>query len=496
MKVKLVDLQIYDNLKTKPYKHQIECFKYGKEHDKFLLADEQGLGKTREAIDIACYKKKHFDYKHCLIICGVNGLKYNWLNEVHTHSYEDAYILGQRMTKHGISVTSNEDKLADLENIDELPYFIITNIETLRYKIKTGNKIKVRGKLKDEIKYPISEKLKELRPKINMIVADECHKMKNPESEQGEQFLSTYADTMIAMTGTPIMNNPLDLYIILNWLGYEEHSFYQYKVHYCRLGGYGGYEIIGFKHLDQIQDILDKMMLRRLKSDVLDLPEKIYITEYVEMSTKQTKIYNEIRNELLCNVDLIAATVNPLSELIRLRQATGYTGILSSTVQESAKLDRLEELVSDTIENGQKLIIFSNWTSMTDIIEQRLSKYKPKCITGKTPEKLRNDYVTDFQTQSNSKILIGTVGAMGTGLTLTAATTVIFFDEPWNRAIRDQAEDRAHRIGTILPINIYFLLTKNTIDERIHDIVETKGKISDALIDNKLDVNTINYLLS
>jgi SNF2 family DNA or RNA helicase len=133
---------------------------------------------------------------------------------------------------------------------------------------------------------------------------------------------------------------------------------------------------------------------------------------------------------------------------------------------------------------------------MTDIIEQRLSKYKPKCITGKTPEKLRNDYVTDFQTQSNSKILIGTVGAMGTGLTLTAATTVIFFDEPWNRAIRDQAEDRAHRIGTILPINIYFLLTKNTIDERIHDIVETKGKISDALIDNKLDVNTINYLLS
>jgi SNF2 family DNA or RNA helicase len=327
-------------------------------------------------------------------------------------------------------------------------------------------------------------------------VADECHKMKNPESEQGEQFLSTRAETMIALTGTPIMNNPLDLYIILKWLGYEEHSFYQYKVHYCRMGGYGGYEIIGFKHLDQIQDILDKMMLRRLKSDVLDLPEKIYITEYVEMSTKQTKIYNEIRNELLCNVDLIAASVNPLSELIRLRQATGYTGILSSTIKESAKLDRLEELVSDIIENGQKVIIFSNWITMTDAITERLSAYKPNCITGKTPEQLRNDYVDAFQTNQSSNILIGTIGAMGTGLTLTAATNVIFLDEPWNRAIRDQAEDRAHRIGTILPINIYFLITKNTIDEKIHNLVEAKGKISDAVIDNKIDVNTLNYLLS
>ena len=481
--------------KTKPYKHQEECLKYGEEHEKFLLADQQGLGKTKEVIDIACMLKEEYGYEHCLIICGVNGLKWNWANEVAIHSNEQAYILGTR----GKKIGSNADKLEDLNNIDNLPYFIITNIESLRYKVKTGNMVRKRvgrkTKMVEEVVYPITDKIIELcsKEKIDMISADECHKMKNPDSEQGEQFLRISAETQIAMTGTPIMNSPLDLFIILKWLGYEEHSFWQFKSHFCRLGGYGGYEVVGYKNLDQLQNTLDKMMLRRLKSEVLDLPEKVYKVEYVEMGSKQRKIYNEVYDDIKKNIDKIISSTNPLSQLIRLRQATGYTGILSSTIEESAKLDRLEEIIEDIVADGEKAIIFSNWTSMTDEVEKRLKKYSPLVITGETSEQLRDLYVRQFQNDSSKKVMIGTIGALGTGLTLTSANNVIFLDEPWNMALREQAEDRAHRIGQNKSVNIYFLLTKGTIDERIHTIVEEKGEISDYIVDKE---ETINYLLS
>ena len=211
------------------------------------------------------------------------------------------------------------------------------------------------------------------------------------------------------------------------------------------------------------------------------------------MGSKQRKIYNEVYDDIKKNIDKIISSTNPLSQLIRLRQATGYTGILSSTIEESAKLDRLEEIIEDIVADGEKAIIFSNWTSMTNEVEKRLKKYSPLVITGETSEQLRDLYVRQFQNDSSKKVMIGTIGALGTGLTLTSANNVIFLDEPWNMALREQAEDRAHRIGQNKSVNIYFLLTKGTIDERIHTIVEEKGEISDYIVDKE---ETINYLLS
>ena len=169
-----------------------------------------------------------------------------------------------------------------------------------------------------------------------------------------------------------------------------------------------------------------------------------------------------------------------------MRQATGYTGILSSSIKESAKLDRMEELVDDAIENGKKVVIFSNWTQMTDIIYNRLhQKYPLSLITGQTADNVRQVNVNEFQ-EGSSKIIIGTIGAMGTGLTLTAGTVLIFMDHPWNRALYDQAVDRCHRIGQNNNITIYNLITKNTIDERIWELVQRKGLISDAIVDGKV----------
>lgn len=470
--------------KTKPYEHQIAAFNYGLVNDKWLLGDEMGLGKTKQVIDIAVAKKLQKGYKHCLIICGVNGLKWNWANEVKTHSNEEAWILGQRKKNGKIVIGSNADKLDDLKHLNSISaYFIITNIETLRSA---------------EIVAQI-ESLCALNA-IQMIAFDECHKAKNPTSQQGKGILKTKAETMIAMTGTPLMNTPLDLYIILKWLGYEKHSFYQFKNHYCVMGGYGGYEIVGYRNLDELQSELDNIMLRRKKETVLDLPEKTYIDEFVEMTPKQEQIYKEVTAQIKANIDQIKMANNPLAELIRMRQATGYTGILSSSIKESAKLDRMEEIVDEAVENGKKVVIFSNWTQITNPAFERLSKkYSGVMITGETKDNDRQEYVNKFQNDKRTKFIIGTIGAMGTGLTLTAGTVEIFLDEPWNMALKEQAIDRCHRIGQQFNITVYTLLAKDTIDERINALVEKKGKMSEILVDGKIqgDKNAlINYLLS
>lgn len=456
--------------KTQPYEHQIVGFNFGLNNDRWLLGDEMGLGKTKQVIDIAVAKKFQKGYKHCLIVCGVNGLKWNWKNEVEVHSDEQACILGQRIQRGKIIIGSNADKLTDATLLATNPaYFIITNVESLR----------------DEA---IAEQLQKLckSGEIGLVAFDECHKAKNPGTQQGKGILKLQAETMIAMTGTPLMNNPFDLYIILKWLGYEKHAFGAFKRHYAEFGGFGGYEVVGYKNLDELQEQLDAIMLRRKKEEVLDLPEKTYIDEYVDMTDKQAKIYKEVSSEIKQHIDQIKMANNPLAELIRMRQATGYTGILSSEIQESAKLDRMEELVEEAVENGNKVVIFSNWTQMTRVIQQRLCEYSPAIITGEVDDNSRQQMVDLFQNDDRCKVIIGTSGAMGTGITLTAGTVEIFLDEPWNMALKEQCVDRCHRIGQKNNLTIYTIMCKDTIDQRIHELVEKKGAMADILVDGKI----------
>lgn len=474
--------------KTDCFKHQKEGFKYGMMHDRWLLGDDQGLGKTKQAIDIAVAKKQFYNFSHCLIICGVNGLKWNWAKEVTKHSDETAYILGQRVRKrtNELYIGSTKDKLYDLEHLDEIKsYFIITNIETIR---------------DDDIHDQIVKWLhSDTSCKINMIVADEVHKMKNPSSQQGHAFISLDADVRIALTGTPLMNSPLDLYIILRWLGYEKHAYYTFKNYYAVFGGYGGYQIVGYKHLDELEEQLQSIMLRRLKKNVLDLPEKTYIDEYVDMTKKQAIIYKEIKAEIKSNIDMISVAPNPLAEMIRLRQATGYTGILSSQIQESAKLDRMMELINDARSNHQQVVVFSNWSQITNEVCNRLyGTYTFVSITGDTKDSDRQKNVDAFQ-DGRAEILVGTIGAAGTGLTLTAGTVIILLDEPWSMALREQAVDRCHRIGQNNNVTIYTIMAKGTIDERIHSLVYEKGEMSDKIVDGQISPmskrEVLDYLL-
>lgn len=474
--------------KTKPFPHQLDGIRFGLNHDRFLLCDDQGLGKTLQIIDLVeCLGDK---VKKALIICGVNSLKYNWREEVSKHSNEKGYVLGTRYRKNGKEyLGSTKDKINDLSNLPDHKY-IITNIETLRLGAKKIGKYKY--------DFPIANKIKELcnDGTIGLIAFDECHRAKDSTSLQGKAMLEISAPHMIAMSGTPLMNSPIDLYFPIKWLGYENHSLFEFKRHYCRLGGYNDAEIMGYKNLDELRSLVDQIMLRRLKTEVLDLPDKIEKLEYVEMSSKQSKLYLEVQQNTKTLIHQIRMSNNPLSMLLRLRQVTGWCGIIDESIQESAKMQRMIELVEDIVSNNQKAIIFSNWTSITEVAVKLLSKYNPAYITGDVKQEERMNEVDRFQNDVRCKVIIGTIGAMGTGLTLTSAQNVIFLDEPWTKALKNQAEDRAHRIGTKGTVSIITLMCKDTIDDRIHDLIEKKGKMSDALIDGKLSLEDINFLLA
>lgn len=481
---------------TKPYKHQMEGLIYGLEHESFLLGDDQGMGKTKELIDLAMCRKQTDGLKHCLIICGINGNKYNWADEVKIHSKEDSWILGTRFTKRPpikMIEGSTKDKMEDLNNIPH-QFFWITNIETLR-----GGSFKEKQGKRTVIRFPIAEKIQELCDKgiIGMIAFDEAHKAKNPDSQQGKALLSIDCKgPKIPMSGTFVLNNPLDLYLPLRWAGFETHSFYAYKQHYCKMGGFGGKEIVGYKNLDELRSMVSKVMLRRVKGDVLDLPPKVHTIEWVDAYPEQKSLYKDVRDQVRDNIDKVKVHPDPLSEMLRLRQVTGYPGILSSTVTKSAKMDRMEELVEDEVAVGGKAIIFSNWSEMTNVIRHKLKKYNPAYITGEVGSVQRMEEKDRFQNDPNCKVMIGTIGALGTGFTLTAAQLVIFVDEPWNRGIKDQAEDRAHRIGTRGTVRVVTILTRDTVDEGVYNLVQKKGKMADLLVDGKVDGKNVDDVLS
>ena len=473
-------LDIYDEQdadylsRTKPFEHQMESFNYALTHNKFLLGDEQGLGKTKQALDIAVARKHKM--RHCLIVCSVNNLKWNWYKEVEIHTNEKAHILGSRVNRKGKTVIgSSAERLADLKQIHD-EYFLITNIETLRDK-----------SIQSQIKKMCSDGI------IGMTIIDEIHKCKNSQSKQGKAIHCCCSYYRLALTGTPLMNNPVDLYNVLKWLEVENHSLTYFKNLYCEMGGFGGYEIIGYKNLDQLENSLNKNMLRRRKEEVLDLPPKIYTDELLDLDSSQDKLYRDVTNQIIEDIDRIMLLPNPLTELIRLRQVTSNPNILTSKNITNVKYDRIADILESTTD---KVIIFSNWTKVINPLYIKLSSlgYNPALVTGESKDPILE--MNKFQSDNTCKVILGTTPALGTGYTLTAANIVIFIDEPWSKAIKDQAEDRCHRIGTKGTVNIITLICKDTIDERIHQIIKDKGELSDRIVDGKaVQPSDIKFLI-
>lgn len=449
--------------KTKPFPHQIEAFNVGYQRNNFLLADDQGLGKTKESIDITVARKE--DLGKCLIVCGVNSVKYNWLKEISTHSDEEAYMI---------------DANTSLKRVDQIKnwvagraYFGIINIESLRNK-----------DIMDQIWYLCQRNV------IGAIIIDEIHKAKNGNCTQGTAVRNLRSRVRIGLSGTP-MNKAEDLWNILTWLRVKDlGSFYRFRAHYCIMGGYGGYKVIGHKNLDELNQKLNTVMLRRKKEEVLDLPPKIYQTEYVELTRKQEIKYKEIRKGIIDEIEEILDLPNPMVCTLRLRQLTG--GLFCD---DNAKLDRCKEMLEEIIESGQKALVFSQWEQVTEMYRKALRDYNPAYIVGAVKPEDRQKEVDRFQEDPNCKIAIGTIGAMGTGLTLNKASYVFFVDKKYWDAENKQAEDRAHRIGTEPTVNVISLVAKGTVDEGIEELLRDNRALFDRVVEGKGNTKDIKDIL-
>lgn len=471
--------------KTTPFNHQVAGIQYGMEHDRWLLCDQQGLGKTLQVINLATIRKITDGFKHCLIICGVNGLKWNWEEEIALHSNEKSFILGQKFITRGARkgrkyVGTINDRLNDALNLDNIEeYFIITNVETLRNK-----------QIASALGQACNDGI------IGMVAIDEFHMCRNAFTQQSKGIMELQPKYRIGMTGTPLMNTPLDFYAIFNWLGYEPYGFKAFRSHFCIFDEWGS--VVGYKNTQDLTKVLDKIMLRRTKEEALDLPDKTYINEYIELSDEQLRTYNNAYALACEHYEIDQNDNNALAEIIRLRQATGCFGPFES-VTVNPKLDRVEQLVKEAINQNDKAVIFSQWTDMTDLIIKRLEKYGVVAITGDTNDAERQEIKNRFQNDPDIHVFVGSMKAVGVGITLTAASTVIFTDEPWTNGAFEQCVDRCHRIGTSKNVTIHTILAHDTIDEKVHAIMMKKADLSAKLVDGELTYtrnDVIKYLLS
>lgn len=431
---------------------------------------------TLELIYLAEELKFRNHIEHCLIICGINNLKMNWKKEIEKHSKLDCLVLGQRINSRNKLIIGNvNDRVEQLLNpIKE--FFIITNIETLREE-------------------KIIKALKKNINKIDLIAVDELHCCKTFQSIQSKHLLLTEAKYKVGMTGTLLLNDPLDTYVPLKWIGAEKSNYTIFKNFYCTFAGPSHNILTGFRNIELLKDQISKCSLRRKKDEVLDLPPKSIITEYVEMDNKQAKFYDNIKNGIVEEVDKVQLTTSSLLGMVaRLRQATAYPGILTTENISSAKILRACSLVENIVENGGKVVIFSTFKDPVYELEKLLKQYNPLVATGDIDDVTVSQAIDDFQNNDINKVFIGTWQKCGTGITLTRASYLIFIDTPWTNGVFSQCCDRIYRIGTKDSVFIYNLITKDTIDERVLEILEDKKALADYIIDDNLNTKAIESL--
>ncbi|MHA1824000.1 MAG: DEAD/DEAH box helicase [Promethearchaeota archaeon] len=440
------------------------------------LADDMGLGKTIQVIAFLCYLKEHYPKKpgSVIIVCPTSIL-FNWHREIKKFAPNLDVML-----HYGPS------RIKDASGIPEIlkPHkIILTSYGTIRNDIEFLETIDFSG-----------------------IIVDESQNMKNYASQQTKAINKLRGQFKICLSGTPIENRLLELWSLFNFLNLG------------LLGKRGEFQskyvipIERFQNQDAIEKlrlIIAPFILRRLKSDknvIKDLPDKNEMKIIVDLTETQVSLYKELVETTLKEINAISSDKRKkrgtvLALLVKLKQICNHpsqylkldmeTSELEDNLQEfvsqSQKLERLIEMTEEVLLNGEKILIFTQFTQMGDILKKVLEcKYNFEILYfhGGVQEKKRREIVDQFQSKDldSPPILILSLKAGGTGLNLTQGTTVIHIDRWWNPAVEDQATDRAYRIGQKSVVNVYKFITKGTIEEKIDDLLEEKRELADKIV--------------
>ncbi len=440
------------------------------------LADDMGLGKTIQIIALLLFLKENNPNNSgsVLIVCPTSIL-FNWYRELKKFAPELDVIL-----HHGVKRYKKATQIPEFLTPHRI---FLTSYGTIRNDIDFLETIHFSG-----------------------IIIDESQNMKNYYSKQTQAIYKLKSQYRICLSGTPIENRLLELWSLFNFLNPG------------LLGSVGEFQdkfvlpIERFQNqelIDNLKAIISPFIMRRVKSDksiIKDLPEKNEIKILVQLSKNQVKLYQELVEKSLNEIQTTSSNERKkrgliLGLLVKLKQICNhpyqYLKIdiktrdlneeMKEIVSQSKKLKRLIEMTDEVISNGEKVLIFTQFTQMGDIIQKLFEwKYKFKILYfhGSVPEKKRKEIIDEFQSGDieSPPILILSLKAGGTGLNLTRGTTVIHFDRWWNPAVEDQATDRAYRIGQKSIVNVYKFITKGTIEEKIDTLLEEKRNLADKII--------------
>lgn len=433
-----------------------------------ILADDMGLGKTIQllAVILSYVQKNKGNVKPSIIICP-SSLALNWYNEI------------QKFTSTLKALVISGDYLERKRKIEEIGKYqvIITSYDSLKRDIDLYKNYC--------FKY---------------VVADEAQYIKNNNTKNSKAIKTINAETKFALTGTPIENSLSELWSIFDFImpGY----LYKYKK-FKEL-----YETPIIK--EQNEDVMNKLkkqiepfVLRRTKGEVLtELPDKTVTILNNEMSEEQYNIYMsymaQARKEIMSQIDINGfekSQIKILSLLMRLRQICCHPKLFLREYEgESSKLNQCIEIIQDAVLGGHKILLFSSYTSMFEIIEEKLKNIGVKYLklTGQTRVGERIELVDKFNTDENIKVFLISLKAGGTGLNLTGADMVIHYDPWWNLSAENQATDRTYRIGQKRNVQVYKLITKNSIEEKIYELQQKKAKLIDNMLST--DATFINKL--
>jgi len=432
-----------------PLEHQKIAIEKLAGSKRFILADDMGLGKTTSTIIAALEAGS----KKVLIVCPAS-LKINWQREIANYSDRPVFIAeGKKFSTEHDFVIINYDILKNFHDSDP--------------------------KKKDESLL--------LQSGFDLVILDEAHMISNVQAQR-TKIINSFAkkvDKVWLLTGTPMTSRPMNYYNLLNLIESPvAQNWKAYAIRYCQgfqftAGKRKVWNVMGASNLEELRDRTSKQILRRLKEEVLDLPDKIITPVYLRLKSKE---YEDLMGEYFDwydrNPDESSSLTVQFSKLMKVRKVIA-----------NEKTKQTIEFVENILEQGKKVIIFTNFTDTLQTIYQHFGK-QAVYLDGSCSNSVRQQAVDSFQNDDKTRVFVGNLKAAGVGLTLTAAEVVIMNDLSFVPAEHAQAEDRAYRYGQKSNVLVYYPLFENTIEGAIYDILNRKKQIIRTVMGDEQPENT------
>lgn len=427
-----------------------------------LLAFEQGLGKTLVALEAF---RREFDkgcVKRLLVICP-NSLKRNWQSEI--EKYAPGFVA---------DIVEGPPKLRRAGFAESHADIVITSYETARSEV--------------------TSLLALLQRSTTALVLDESHAAKNWRSltSTAIRHLAPYAEYRWLLSGTPVTNSPEDLFTQIEILSPEKRllgSLERFKV-----------EAENDPTLRFARDRIDELVLRKTKEECLDLPDKTFADVRIELPDWQRSIYDDMRTDMVCAIRAMsgneyrAFASTALTQLTRLMQIASNPGLLFPEEKRTpGKFEAIDGAVGDILSlRNRKVIIWSNYVSTIESLMERYKDQGVVALYGGVPAAERQSIASQFQTDEETRILIGNPAAAGTGFTFTAASFSIYESLSWRYDYYAQSQDRNHRIGQNLPVTYLRMIANDTIEEAVIAALDRKAEMAAGILGDPSNQNSIS----